>query len=81
VISRFITNLRMACGESGMDPTMSKRLCIRTARLYHGASPGAVDARRRRGYAARQDKQGVEGYRKPVQVRRGPATVTGERTR
>ena len=28
-----------------------------------------------------RSKQGAEGYRKPVRVRRGPATVTGERTR
>src|ERR687897_635389 len=27
------------------------------------------------------DKQGVKGPRKPVRVRHGPATVTGERTR
>src|ERR687897_3078610 len=27
------------------------------------------------------DKQGVKGPRKPVRIRHGPATVTGERTR
>src|SRR5919112_5956999 len=29
----------------------------------------------------REDKQGAKGPRKPVRVRQGPATVTGERTR
>src|SRR5829696_6398442 len=28
-----------------------------------------------------EDKQGAKGSRKPVRVRHGPATVTGERTR
>src|SRR5215208_5270705 len=86
-MSRFVTKPSMSWGVFGMDPMKSRRVRIRrrvytTPHVQVCKSPTleTVDAYWPPGYAAMR-KSGAKGSRKPVRVRHGPATVTGERTR